>query len=154
MEITYNQKQLSVLTDKMHFLRQIQTSLSISTIIFMLFLFLGVFAIWMGFSLIGVIVTIIAITPVFVSIGLLATTLSINKMLKKKTYKAFRVKCEAAQPISGSPLWRQVKTQEGIDVYFYAGDPEKTPKRGETIDIVVHSKKKMLKFGFFSIPEN
>ena len=154
MEITYNQYQLSVLTERVHFLKQIKTALLVSTIIFAIFLALGVFTIWMGFALMGVITVIIAIIPVSVAFGLLNTALYITRMLKKHTYKVFRVKCATAQQISGSPLWRKVKTQEGIEIYFYAGDPERSPKNGEEIDVLIHSKKKVLKFGYFAITES
>lgn len=151
MEITYNEEQLAVLNEQMAFLKNIRVTLTVATVIIFVVLALGALAIWMSLPLIGVIVCIVSAIPFLVAIGLLRTLIIITRMLKKKTYKVFRVRCSETQRIGESPLWRKVKTTDGIETYFYAKDPIKEINPGEEFDVIIHEKKKVLMFGIFSL---
>ena len=155
MEIKYSEKAIQTLQSRMSFLSDLHTTMIVSTVIMILFEAFGVFAIWMGWALLGVITCVLFFIPCTIAIGMLNVMSKligmVNGMIKTSTHKIFRVKCAEVQNISGSPLWRKVKTKEGIDVYCYIEDPMFELGVGSEIDVIVHKKKKTIRFAVCAI---
>ena len=149
MEIIYSETQHNALMERMQFLNTIHTMLLIVGVILGAMTIAGIAFIAAGFTVLGVIIALIA-TPIFgISIAFVLMLGLLRSTISKRKYKVFKVTCKKVEPVAGSSLWLHVDPTEVLNLpaWLYTGDPGASLKPGETYELIIRENNKTIRFG-------